>query len=259
MPGIYKITCEANKKSYIGSTKNAFEARKNNHWADLRRGAHRNPSMQAAWNKYGEEAFSWEILLHCEEECLLKEEDRLMQEYDTMSPKGFNLKTAERPVVTDETRERMSQSKMGEKNSFYGRTHSPETIEILREKCGYEIPEEQRKKISDALKKRWADPESGWRSEHLSELRSKRLQDKDHPCHLAAQTPEAQAKRSAAMKKYWEGREISEETAEKQRNAAFERERSKTPEQRAEISRKISEARKRSAAKKKGLSPPQQQ
>src|SRR5216684_1737979 len=59
--GIYKITCTANKKIYIGSAVNLYH-RKGQHFSDLRQNKHHNPIMQNAWNKYGEQAFIFEVL-----------------------------------------------------------------------------------------------------------------------------------------------------------------------------------------------------
>lgn len=245
MPGIYMITCEGNKKKYIGSTKNSFEQRKGNHWSSLKRGDHRNPALQAAWNKYGEEAFSWQVLLMCEESALLQEEDRLMKLHNSLSPGGFNLKEAERPVITEETRMKMSASKMGERNNFYGKTHSPEVIQALKEKCGHEMTEEIRAKISEGGKRAWSDPNSKYNSDEYRNTLSMALSDPEHPMHIASRSDEARRRRSESLRKWHQSNEHNDETKEKMRQAALAREASKTPEQRAEISRKISEARRK--------------
>jgi len=54
-PGIYKITCTANKRIYIGSAVNLLK-RKRDHFNTLRRNNHCNLHMQRAWNKYGPDA-----------------------------------------------------------------------------------------------------------------------------------------------------------------------------------------------------------
>jgi group I intron endonuclease len=245
MSGIYMITCEGNKKKYIGSTKNSFEQRKGNHWTSLRRGEHRNPSLQAAWDKYGEEAFSWQVLLMCQESDLLKEEDRLMKLHNTLSPNGFNLKEAERPIITEETRAKMSASKMGDKNNFYGKTHTPEVIQVLKEKCGHVMTEEMKAKISEGLQVAWSKPDSKFNSEEYREAQSNKLANPDHPMHRASRSENARRKRSESLKEWHQNNDYSDETRERLRQAALAREASKTPEQRAEIARKISEARRK--------------
>lgn len=61
MAVIYRITNMANNKFYIGSAM-SFERRSWQHKYDLKRGAHKNPRLQAAWNKYGEDMFVFEVV-----------------------------------------------------------------------------------------------------------------------------------------------------------------------------------------------------
>lgn len=58
---IYKIRNVVNDNFYVGSTTDArtrFQAHKRR----LRKGKHQSPHMQAAWNKYGEDCFKFEIV-----------------------------------------------------------------------------------------------------------------------------------------------------------------------------------------------------
>jgi group I intron endonuclease len=61
MAVIYRITNMANGKYYIGSAE-SFARREWQHKYDLRKGIHKNPRLQAAWVKYGEEMFVFEVL-----------------------------------------------------------------------------------------------------------------------------------------------------------------------------------------------------
>lgn len=61
MAVIYRITNMLTGGYYIGSAE-SFERRKWQHTYDLKRGAHKNPRMQAAWNAYGADAFVFEVL-----------------------------------------------------------------------------------------------------------------------------------------------------------------------------------------------------
>lgn len=61
MAVIYRITNMANGKYYIGSAE-SFARREWQHKYALRRNEHKNPRLQAAWNKYGEEMFVFEVI-----------------------------------------------------------------------------------------------------------------------------------------------------------------------------------------------------
>mgnify|MGYP003342222685 FL=1 len=61
MAVIYRITNMANDHYYIGSAE-SFERRKWQHLYALRRQEHKNPRLQAAWNKYGADMFVFEII-----------------------------------------------------------------------------------------------------------------------------------------------------------------------------------------------------
>lgn len=56
--GIYAIVNTINGKVYIGSSK-SVEGRCNGHFRDLRNHKHYNVKLQRAWNKYGEQSFSY--------------------------------------------------------------------------------------------------------------------------------------------------------------------------------------------------------
>lgn len=60
-PGIYCIRHCGSGRVYVGSAGN-FSKRWHAHRKALRTGSHRNQHLQAAWSKYGEAAFDFEIL-----------------------------------------------------------------------------------------------------------------------------------------------------------------------------------------------------
>lgn len=60
-PVIYKIRNVVNQKFYVGSTTNSKE-RFRTHRNKLRSGKHHTPHLQAAWGKYGEECFVFEVV-----------------------------------------------------------------------------------------------------------------------------------------------------------------------------------------------------
>lgn len=61
MTGIYKITCLVNNKSYIGQS-TSIKRRWATHKRELASGIHYNRYLQNAYNKYGKDNFTYEIL-----------------------------------------------------------------------------------------------------------------------------------------------------------------------------------------------------
>jgi group I intron endonuclease len=147
--GIYKITCTANKKIYIGSALN-LRARKSNHFSALRRNKHGNPYLQRAWNKYGEQCFTFEVL-----ELVLEINRSAREQYwfNRLKPfghKGFNVsRDAATPAHTDEVRKKIGDAFRGRKltpehrekmrqashhqSNWRGKKHTPESIEKTRQ------------------------------------------------------------------------------------------------------------------------------
>jgi group I intron endonuclease len=59
--GIYKIVCIPTGKIYVGSSEN-LRRRWSSHKRLLKTSHHPNPYLQSAWDKYGEAAFTFEII-----------------------------------------------------------------------------------------------------------------------------------------------------------------------------------------------------
>lgn len=78
--GIYSITNTQNGKTYIGSSVN-IRIRWRRHKLALREGKHKNPHLQAAWNKYGEAAFVFEVWCYRRREDLLVFEQMFLDLY----------------------------------------------------------------------------------------------------------------------------------------------------------------------------------
>lgn len=90
--GIYKITCADTKKVYVGSAVNLYRRWYSKHLPALRKNKHYNRYLQAAWNKYGENAFTCETIETCDTATLLAREQYYMDMFFTTNPKcGYNI------------------------------------------------------------------------------------------------------------------------------------------------------------------------
>lgn len=106
--GIYAIICTKTGRRYIGSAANLLK-RWNTHRSYLKRGDHQNSFLQRAWNKYGSENFSFEILE------LISESSRLIEVEQSWLDKSDNLFNARKIA-----------------HSNLGVRHTPKTKEKLR-------------------------------------------------------------------------------------------------------------------------------
>lgn len=82
---VYAIENAVNGRRYIGSTTN-YKSRWHTHKSTLRRGKHHSFILQKAWDKYGEDAFTFKLLLICPKDMRIEYEERLMplQHYNVM-------------------------------------------------------------------------------------------------------------------------------------------------------------------------------
>jgi group I intron endonuclease len=141
MAVIYQITNMENGKYYIGSAQ-SYERRVWQHKNDLKKGAHKNPHIQAAWNKYGPDAFVFEILETIPDgECQLAWENKYLHVH-VGKPECYNInKDAEAPrlgiILSDTAKENIS---TGRKGKHAGEEHY---------RYGAEVSDEVRKKIGD--------------------------------------------------------------------------------------------------------------
>jgi group I intron endonuclease len=85
--GVYVITNTITNDKYVGSTTQSFKKRKCQHFYELYKNKHKNAYLQNSYNKYGAEAFIFEIIEISEPEIIF---DREQYYIDTINPK-FNI------------------------------------------------------------------------------------------------------------------------------------------------------------------------
>lgn len=144
--GIYIITCMINNKYYIGKANNCLH-RLNQHQVALRNNRHHSFHLQRAYNKYGKENFTFEILEECPTEHLFSMEHYWINMLYTYNRKyGYNISipNGRGGFATDKlTREKQSKARTGMKLSETtkdklrqinkGKTLSKENLDILQE------------------------------------------------------------------------------------------------------------------------------
>lgn len=120
---IYCITSPSGKQ-YIGQTCRNFKKRFNEHC--------KIPKscilLENAINKYGKENLTFEVLLEINNKFLDKYETLFIDLLNTIEPCGYNIRKGGRKGThSNESKQRMREAKLGEKNHNYGKQHSDST------------------------------------------------------------------------------------------------------------------------------------
>jgi group I intron endonuclease len=172
---IYKITNTINGKLYIGETgeKNP-QTRWKGHKYSIREGKG-CPLLRAAFQKYGEEKFTFEIILECRKSERFILEEQKIKEFNTLVPNGYNATLGgmgggfKGKKHSEETKKKMAKATTDNYNAF-----APEKKEEIKTKMlinsrqtqmtdeyrqkmrnyrlGKRLSEETRAKISNSLK-----------------------------------------------------------------------------------------------------------
>lgn len=192
--GIYRWLNKVNGKVYIGQTVDLSD-RQRSHRNSLNNGTNKCKMLQKAWDKHGEDSFTYERVEEVSDRYLLTEREQYWVDfYDSANPKkGYNIvkNVGSGPYIrktnttkaprTEEHRKKLSEA-------LKGHSISIETREKMRRaKLGTKMSEEQKQKISESAK-RWASsPENKQRVSEWSKNRTR--------------TPEENRKRSESGKK----------------------------------------------------------
>lgn len=162
MAVIYRITNMATGGYYIGSA-DSFARREWQHKYDLKRGVHKNPRLQAAWDKYGGDMFVFEVVEDVPPDRIAFDIENTYLMKCVGQPDCYNINTdAYVPRLgiphTDESKEKTSKNRKGkaagENHYRYGKTVAPEIREKIRatqlgkpKAPGRKVSEEGRAKI----------------------------------------------------------------------------------------------------------------
>ena len=203
---IYKWTNKLSGKSYIGQTIDE----KQRYYRHLTLGAKFGSLIDKVIEKEGKENFVYEVLerITGEREEVIEKlnilEKKYIEDFDTIVPNGYNLKTgglqgskyseetrkkliayqSTRPPISEETRRRMSETRKGRVYSEEWRRH------ISEGQKGKKLSEETRRRISEVQKGHKQKLET-------IEKRRQSLIGKKH-------TDEAKRRMSESQKKKWE-------------------------------------------------------
>jgi group I intron endonuclease len=142
-PGIYRIANTTNGKVYVGSAVN-LRRRWNGHRRLLRLGEHHSRPLQAAWNKYGESAFSFAVIEDVSDPKLLIDMEQKWLDtlesgryYNVCLVAGSSLGKS----LSPETRKKISQAKTGKPNGQLGAKRTPEQVaRIAAGQMGKKMP-----------------------------------------------------------------------------------------------------------------------
>ena len=246
--GAYAITNVVNGKVYIGSTVN-LKRRLDEHRRGLRGGAHGNPHLQSSWNKYGEDAFEFDILeyldnleeLHLAEQFwvdIYREEGKTLynlaipgrspmlgREHTEESKRQMSKSQKNRPPTSEETKRRMSKTRKGKKPS---KKHCQKLSEANR---GKTLSEEHKQKLSEASKAAWA--RGAYDSPETRRRKSEAAKGHKHS---------EEVKRGISVRMKGNTHALGHKHSEESRRNMSDGQHNKSPEAKARKSRKCSDA-----------------
>tara|TARA_R110000868_G_scaffold101057_1_gene278216 strand:- start:16172 stop:17002 length:831 start_codon:yes stop_codon:yes gene_type:complete len=221
LTGVYQIRNIINGKIYIGSASGSFAARWRCHKSDLNLSKHHSVTLQRSWKKYGKDAFAFEVLLVCEPELCIANEQKFIDELKSCDPEiGYNM------------------------------------VKLAGSSLGYKHSEESRKKIAAKRKTQFENKESRDRFCKAQKERFSTQESKEVFLRRMADArgkPEVKRKRAESVKSRFSDDEYkkaySENQKEKLSNPATRKKMSESAKKKPPITeetrRKMSEASKK--------------
>jgi group I intron endonuclease len=130
---IYCITSPSGKQ-YIGQTRRNCDKRFQEHCKNLKSCI----LLENAINKYGKDKMKFEVLIEINNEFLDKYEKIFIDTFSTLEPNGYNIRSGgSNGFHTDESKQRMREAKLGDKNPNYGKPRNDTTkLAISKAKSG---------------------------------------------------------------------------------------------------------------------------
>lgn len=228
---IYGIRHIASGRMYVGSAVRT-NARWRQHRSQLQRGTHHSRHLQAAWNKYGAEAFEFVVLemVPASDDLLVRENEWISSSMAADRRYGFNCCQVAGSQLgmrhSDEVRSKMSSAHKGRKKSpehqaainasLKGRTLSDEhRAKIVANQTGRKASDETRMKMRESQATKILSPDAKERmvtaniGRKFSEEHRNRIAEANRRRTLS---PEARAKISAARKRNEEMKKKSQES-----------------------------------------------